>query len=295
MQLMNMEGGLRPPENFFSQHATATDPGEVSRSWKQWLRQFELYLVATEKNEKSGELQVATLLTLLGSRGVEILESFNLPAADQKDVQKVKAAFTEYFEPRSNEVFERFRFYSRVQLPDEAVEKFLTALRSLASVCNFDGEEKEKALRDRLVMGVRSDAVRKALLQEKELTLEKAADICRCTEATSQYMTKMAPSSTQPETEEAVAEMSAKAERPKPAELMNCKFCAEKHRRGRCSAFGKLCSNCGKANHLAKCCYRKRSHNSDALAAVRNAAVSQLTDKDEQDNGEDKSSHTLGF
>lgn len=38
--------------------------------------------------------------------------------------------------------------------------------------------------------------------------------------------------------------------------LVDCKYCGRKHERSRdkCVAFGKECTKCGKANHLAKVC-----------------------------------------
>ena len=40
-------------------------------------------------------------------------------------------------------------------------------------------------IRDRIVCGIRDDSVRRRLLREADLTLEKAIDVCRANEITS--------------------------------------------------------------------------------------------------------------
>ena len=102
------EGGggglrLRPPSNFLLSVAS-TNLSETSRSWTNWLEQFEYYMVASEKNEKDEEIQVATLLTILGAEGQELFRTFDLSDADKKKIGLVKKAFTDYFSPRVREV-----------------------------------------------------------------------------------------------------------------------------------------------------------------------------------------------
>ena len=57
-------------------------------------------------------------------------------------------------------------------------------IRALAETCDF-GALKDQLIRDRIVCGVRDNAVRRKLLQESKLTLEKCIDICHAAEATS--------------------------------------------------------------------------------------------------------------
>ena len=128
------EGGLRPPGNFI---CSSTNPSEVSRSWAKWPKQFDYYMVATEKSKKSGEIQVATLLTLLGASGQENFRTFDISDDDRKDLKKVKDAFAKHFSPQVKTVYERFKFHSRTQQAGETFDEFLTALRGLMSTCNI--------------------------------------------------------------------------------------------------------------------------------------------------------------
>ncbi|KAF6031496.1 DAB2IP [Bugula neritina] len=163
------EGGLRPPGNFIN---SSTNPSETSRNWAKWLEQYDFYMIATEKAGKSQEIQVATLLTLLGAQGQEIFRTFSLTNAERKNIETVKKAFTDHFAPQVKMVYERFKFHSRIQRPDETFEDFLTALRTLITTCNFHDDEQDNALMDRIVADTLSRAFLSSNCQDAEL-LEK--------------------------------------------------------------------------------------------------------------------------
>ena len=55
----------------------------------------------------------------------------------------------------------------------------MTVIRKLAQICNFCTCLNDSQIRDRFVLGIRDEAVRKKLLQEKKLTLSRAIDIGR--------------------------------------------------------------------------------------------------------------------
>ena len=56
------EGGLKPPGHLSS----------FAGGWEKWLMQYDFYMKATEKDKKPKEVQVTTLLTLLGPEGIEV-------------------------------------------------------------------------------------------------------------------------------------------------------------------------------------------------------------------------------
>ena len=59
----------------------------------------------------------------------------------------------------------------------------MNALRALAETCDL-GALKDQLIRVRFVSGVRYNAVKKKLLPEYRLALEKSVDICRAAEDT---------------------------------------------------------------------------------------------------------------
>ena len=83
----------------------------------------------------------------------------------------------------TNVIYERYVFNNRIQETHETVDTYATAPRSLAKSCDF-GSLKDDLIRDRIVCGIRDNAMRKRLLQESSLTLNKCMDICRAVEST---------------------------------------------------------------------------------------------------------------
>lgn len=82
-----------------------------------------------------------------------------------------------YVNPRVNECFKRYNF----------VKHFLTACRHLVKSCNYNSVDpnqtaEDKALRDKIVMGIRDSVTREALLRLDQPTLDKAIQFCRTSE-----------------------------------------------------------------------------------------------------------------
>ena len=137
-------------------------------------------------------------------------------------------------------------------------------------------------IRDRLVCGITENSVRRKLLQEPKLSLEKCLDICRSAEATSAHLKAISGQSTS--TDKPVDTVNTLDKRrksktppkrrskgpkqpvPEPKEdlLKCCKHCGRSHikQRFKCPAFGKVCSACNKPNHFAKMCKSAPGRNS---------------------------------
>ena len=88
------------------------------------------------------------------------------------------------YEPEPIVIVEHFHFYQRNQKPRESIADYLTCLRKLAIRCQF-GEFLPQVLRDKLVCGLFSEAIQKALLAKANLTctLDKAVDTAQGMEA----------------------------------------------------------------------------------------------------------------
>uniref|UniRef100_K7EYG9 Retrotransposon gag domain-containing protein n=1 Tax=Pelodiscus sinensis TaxID=13735 RepID=K7EYG9_PELSI len=81
-----------------------------------------------------------------------------------------------HYAPKPLVIAERYRFHSRDQKESETIVQFVANLKKLAEHCEFK-EMLIDALRDRLVCGLHSEAIRRRLLTEAQLTLQKAIDI----------------------------------------------------------------------------------------------------------------------
>ena len=76
---------------------------------------------------------------------------------------------------------ERFKFKRRIQQERETVSIFLAETRKLSEYGNFkDGLE--EALRDKFVVGIKDDAIHRRLLQERNLSLDKAVELALAVE-----------------------------------------------------------------------------------------------------------------
>ena len=81
-----------------------------------------------------------------------------------------------------NETLERHNFNSRRQEEGVKFDDFFTEIKLLSKNCNLCDACYPSLLRDRIVSGIFSNEVREKLLSEKDLTLEKAMEICRLKE-----------------------------------------------------------------------------------------------------------------
>lgn len=179
------------------------------------------------------------------------------------------------------EEFERYKFYSRVQLTNEPFDKFLAALRNLISACNFHDGEKDKALRDRIVFGIQSKAVREELFNvPDDLTLEKCVEVCQRFEATKQYLDGIDKVSFDSVNKADAVTSSTISRRPQQQPrnqsqghssqqqrtsipithhqsqnlITNCNYCGGSHPPRKCPAYNKICNSCGRKGHFGKVC-----------------------------------------
>ena len=96
---------------------------------------------------------------------------------------------------------------------------------------------------------------KKKLLQEAGLTLQRCIDTCRSTETTATQMKAMSGKEDVNTLSQRTKQGSRGKNKSRP-KFVECKYCGRKHKRsrGKCIAFGKERTKCGKANHLANVC-----------------------------------------
>ena len=147
------------------------------------------------------EYKTATFLSAIGEEAFEIYEGmpFTPPPPSpppqkksSKELGSVVQKLEEYCIGQTNETFERYLFKSRSQKEDKSIDHYVSALRTPAKSCNCSQCLHDSLLRDRIVYGVKEPALRKKLLQERQLTLGKAMDICKSGEATAQHLKDLA-------------------------------------------------------------------------------------------------------
>ncbi|KAG5885263.1 hypothetical protein JTB14_025960 [Gonioctena quinquepunctata] len=87
----------------------------------------------------------------------------------------LKCLFDKHFVPQKNEVFERFKFNSRVQNLGEGIDSFITALHTLAEHCDY-GTLKDQLIRDRILVSM-LDSETTTIDTVKQVELQAARNI----------------------------------------------------------------------------------------------------------------------
>lgn len=124
----------------------------------------------------------------------------NLCAPDKPASQSFKdivQLVEKHLSPKPSFITERYKFSLRTQREHETISDYIVQLKELSMFCEFR-ENLPDYLRDRLVSGIRSDAIKKRLLGETNLTFEKTVAIATSVEmADREAVTLTARGSTQ--------------------------------------------------------------------------------------------------
>ena len=74
---------------------------------------------------------------------------------------------------KTNIIYDRFMLNRRVRAEGEPFDQYLTALKELAKTCQY-GPMQDDILRDRVLVGIRDDGLRKQLAEKKTFHSENA-------------------------------------------------------------------------------------------------------------------------
>lgn len=258
--------------------------GNIADNWRIFEQDYDIFIAAAH-HDKPAKTRAYILLNLAGPEAIERERSFVYaaavpgengqilsPAESREDPECLKRKFREVCNPQQNKTMERHKFHSRNQKQGENVDAFISDLRIKAKSCRF-GELTDELICDRIVCGVNSESLRKALLRDSDLTLAKAISICRIHEMTEENNKTLAISPHTATNVDAVQPVSGrgrqhtrqsprKEQNDYPA-ITNCRNCGNSHaaKKEKCAAFGQQCHNCKKMNHFKKCCKARRQYN----------------------------------
>lgn len=164
---------FKPPQPFsFSDDAAVI--------WPLFKQKFFIYLTATKKLSESDDVKIAMLLSCMGEEAIEIFNTFDLSEEDKKSYDLVVQAFDKFVAPRRSVVLHRFNFFSRIREEGELFSHFLTELKRLAKLCQF--QEEESLIRDRIVIGINDRPLQERLLRSGDIDLKEAIKICQAAE-----------------------------------------------------------------------------------------------------------------
>ena len=251
--------------------------GDAVSDWKRFKSQWADYEIAAELTESTEVKRAAIFRSSLGTEAYQRYMSFDLSTEESQSVASIVAAFDRYIVGEVNVTFERYNFHLRNQQPGESFDVYLAELRKLIKPCNYVCAQccvQDSILKDRIVIGIRDDSIRKRLLQTRTLDLNQTIDICRSSETASLHLKRITGSDDDgnvnamshkgrhnavrfDKTNKSPRKLNeiSKHDRSKTPDRV-CKFCGRVHKFDKrlCPAFGKQCNKCKRLNHFSSVC-----------------------------------------
>ena len=227
---------------------------DLEQSWKSF-KQHVQFMFDGPLKKKDEEEKCAFLMLWVGEKGRNLFQTWNLSAAQKKKLDNYYNGFEAYVKPTSNTIYNRYKFQSRVQNPEEPFEQFVAELQLLVKDCEYD--KQDEMVRDRIVAGVKNSKIRAKLLNEgSTLTLTRTLEVARTHELSHTQCSAM-----EEKTVNAVRQKqkskhgkSEKQKTPANSEKELCGKCGYEHAKLQCPAYGKRCSKCKRFNHFQKMC-----------------------------------------
>ena len=167
----------------------------LEKSWQRFKRSWDNFEVASNLKAEDKEYRCAVLLAIIGDNALEKFEGFKFEQGESdKDIDVVLKKFEDFCVGTTHEAFESYKFHVRCQEQSETIDAYVAELRKLAKGCNF-GEQEDRMIRDRILVGCKSAEVQKKLLDGDTLTLKKAILVARSHEASKQQMQELSKDS----------------------------------------------------------------------------------------------------
>ena len=175
-----------------------------------------------------------------------------------------------------NNIFAPHELATRQQKPGESLDEFLEELKRLSKHCNFTAVSAEtyrsEMIRDSFINGLTSNYIRQRLLENFELSLDRAYEIARTLHTAQKnselYMqqshqlipTNVAAVSTNTSPPVDQDRESLAAIKKTASARKSCYFCGGylHANRASCPARDAVCHNCSKKGHCAKVCQSSR-------------------------------------
>ena len=101
-------------------------------------KRIPVYLTASESKNKQDEVKTSRLLSAIGPKSREIYYTFNF-ANDEESMTSdvVIQKFDDYYTPKKNITYQRYRFFSYNQNDGQSIDSYATELRTRADHCDL--------------------------------------------------------------------------------------------------------------------------------------------------------------
>lgn len=262
----------------------------LSLEWRNWSKQFQIFMIASNLVEQSDKRKVAILLHHMGPEPLDVFNSFavDLESVKFDDLWK---KFEAYFVPKTNLAIERHVFFTRKQTCDETIKQYATTLQNLSMTCEF-GTLREDLVKDIFICGLSENfkQIKERLLSEGNIKWLKALEIAKSIEMAKESVAEINKD------EHTVAVLRSKKQNfrrstvsssmhQKQKSAEKCGKCGQTHTY-KCPAEGAICYLCKKPNHFAKMCLTNKRQ-PEYQQNVKNKYVRNVNEEQYENSAEE--------
>ena len=173
-------------------HIGPYDP--KSMEWSTYKGRFTFYLQANSITDAA--LKRATLLTIIGDSAYRMLADLHLP--DELSTVAFDTLITDLdssYGKKVSKLASRVRFQSISQHEGQTVDEYLAELRHASIDCGF-GDQLDHRLKDQFVVGLKSDQIKRKLLEDEDKSLADTVKRARDLELVNKESVSSKPSQT---------------------------------------------------------------------------------------------------
>ena len=153
----------------------------VAQRWQKLVKSFHYCLRAYGITDATRKKNM-----LLHPIGSETQEIFDTLADTGGTFDTALTTLNNHFSVQKNIPYEQSKFHQAHQEQGESIEQFVTRLRKLSSFCEHNHQDEQ--IRDQVLVACLSMELRKKLLTEKELTLNKTIEIAKTMESANSHI-----------------------------------------------------------------------------------------------------------
>lgn len=241
---------------------------DMAQEWAEWIELYSHFDNTKTWTAGSEAMRASTFISCLGREGLRILNNLGATTADKKDFEVLKKKLEDYFAPKRNKTYERWKFHQIKQQENEAFNDFLQRLQTQVKLCSYGSLGDEYTI-DQIVVGIRSDRTRQKLWVEDSLDFEKSKKICRADENAEKQINEIHADATS-----AVNAISAKSNKE-----FDCSRCGQRHGRRECPAYGRKCKKCHGLHHFSSMCKSNGDDDDDVEEKKQTKGKAKANDK----------------
>ena len=242
--------------------------------WSLWEEKLKFFLLAN--GVTSDAQKKAMLLASVGMAALGYVHDLNMPTAlDDNGItfnSLVDQLRTHYGE-KTTQLAARHEFCRVMQKDGQTVDEFAAALRTASLHCQF-GAELDGRLRDQLLVGLRSEPIRKRIMERDGITFPDALKLAGDLERISREAKLGGPGEASVSRVTSASQGSWRGNSNLTASRGACWSCGDTdHLRVNCPYVirGLKCRECNEVGHKAKVCPRR----SKTKSTPRNSAPQQ--------------------